>query len=312
LRSLSSSLTDRSFASGRGAAAFAEWREDAGGISRVYEVSGDIDNDFHARAAPFRVGEITVVSFDFSGLTYERTAAHIRRLMVDDIAIQLNSIGQTTGRFGGVDMQALVPSVSFMDMSKTSVHRSTDMTGVSFVLPRRLFDGVDISHLHGAVAGTDAYRLLNEYVGWLSHNLPAKPWPNIAKTEAAVAGVVSACFRAGRIESPAREALGHIALRRALSFIDANCSRASLDVDEIVAAAGVSRATLYRLFAPLGGVASCLWAARLERGRAMLSDPAASGTIASIAYRCGFADPLHFSRAFTDFFGFRPSNLRPF
>jgi AraC-like DNA-binding protein len=312
LRSLSPYLTDRAFPSGRGAAAFAEWREDAGGISRVYEVSGDIDNDFHAGAAPFRVGEITVVSFDFSGLTYERTPAHIRRLMVDDIAIQLNSNGQTTGRFGDVDMQALVPSVSFMDMSKTSVHRSSDMTGVSFVLPRRLFAGVDISHLHGAVAGTGAYSLLNEYAGWLSHNLAGASWSNIAKTEAAVAGVVSACFRRGRVEGPAREALGNIALERALGFIEANCSRASLNVDEIVAAVGVSRATLYRLFAPLEGVASCIRAARLERARALLSDPAASGTIASIAYRCGFADPLHFSRAFTDFFGFRPSNLRPF
>jgi AraC-like DNA-binding protein len=125
-------------------------------------------------------------------------------------------------------------------------------------------------------------------------------------------GVVSACFLGGRIEGPAREAFENIALTRALAFIEANCSRASLNVDEIVAAVGVSRATLYRLFAPLEGVASCIRAARLERARAMLSDPDTSGTIASVAYRCGFADPLYFSRAFTDFFGFRPSNLRPF
>ncbi len=232
--------------------------------------------------------------------------------MVDDIAVQLNSTGQTTGCFGDVDMRALGPAVSFMDMSKTSLHRSSNMTGVSFVLPRRLFDGVDITHLHGAVAGAAAHRLLNEYAVWLGQNLPVAPRSDIAKTEAAVAGVVSACFLGGRIEGPAREAFENIALTRALAFIEANCSRASLNVDEIVAAVGVSRATLYRLFAPLEGVASCIRAARLERARAMLSDPDTSGTIASVAYRCGFADPLYFSRAFTDFFGFRPSNLRPF
>jgi AraC-like DNA-binding protein len=278
----------------------------------VYDVSGDIDDSFHAEAAPFRIGEITVTSFDFSGLTYERTPDHLRRLMVDDIVVQLNTTGETTGRFGDVDMRALGPSATFVDLAKTSVHRSSNMTGVSFVLPRRLFDGVDITHVHGAVAGTAAYRLLSDYAGWLSHNLPEAPLANVAKAEAAVAGVASACFQAGRVEGPAREALGTIALTRALDFIEANCSRPSLNVDEIVAAGGVSRATLYRLFAPLGGVAACTRKARLERARALLSDPHIRGTIASIAHCCGFDDPLYFSRAFTDFFGFRPSNLRPF
>ena len=73
----------------------------------------------------------------------------------------------------------------------------------------------------------------------------------------------------------------------------------------------MSRATLYRLFEPLGGVSSYIQERRLARAYAALIHPAhRHRPIYDIAFDCGFASEAHFSRAFRLFFGLPPSELR--
>ena len=76
---------------------------------------------------------------------------------------------------------------------------------------------------------------------------------------------------------------------------------------------GMSRRSLYRIFAQLGTTpAQWLWAAKLDQSYAMILDPAFRGmSVSTVAYRCGFQGQSHFSRAFKKRFGSSPSALRP-
>lgn len=74
---------------------------------------------------------------------------------------------------------------------------------------------------------------------------------------------------------------------------------------------GCSRAHLYRLFARRGlTVAGCPREVRLERCRAALAAAAPGEKVADIAFRCGFDNPVHFTRLFRQRFGMRPGEAR--
>jgi AraC-like DNA-binding protein len=80
--------------------------------------------------------------------------------------------------------------------------------------------------------------------------------------------------------------------------------------DAICKALGLSRSTLYATCGPFGGVAALIQRRRLERIRAILSDPLDPRRISEIAYQHGFVSRAHFSRAFRTAFGYSPSEAR--
>jgi AraC-like DNA-binding protein len=73
-----------------------------------------------------------------------------------------------------------------------------------------------------------------------------------------------------------------------------------------------SRAHLYRVFASRGEtVANCVRELRLQPAHDLLTHGSArKEQIGDIAYRCGFEDPVHFTRLFRQRFGLTPSELR--
>ena len=103
----------------------------------------------------------------------------------------------------------------------------------------------------------------------------------------------------------------HALLLKAQVYIKDNLSLPTLGPELVARAAGVSRARLYRIFEPCGGIASYVREMRLCRAFTDLASPASyHRQIADIAYAWGFADAAHFSRCFRARFGVSPSCLR--
>jgi AraC-like DNA-binding protein len=100
-------------------------------------------------------------------------------------------------------------------------------------------------------------------------------------------------------------------IRRALvrDYVDANLARRDLDADGVAAAAGMSRATLYRLMAPHGGIASYIRKHRLAKLERLLA--AGDGRrLSELADHLGFADASHMSRQFRAVAGVSPGHYR--
>jgi len=73
----------------------------------------------------------------------------------------------------------------------------------------------------------------------------------------------------------------------------------------------MSRATLYRLFEPVGGVAEFIRIRRLEAAMRLLVAPQACAvSIAEIAFGCGFKSLSSFSKAFRSHFGLSAREVR--
>jgi AraC-like DNA-binding protein len=99
-----------------------------------------------------------------------------------------------------------------------------------------------------------------------------------------------------------------VSIRR---YIDRNLRSPELNVDRIAETFGLSRAALYRLFAPVGGVASHIRDARLQRAYKEIVDAEfADRRIGPIAYGLGFKNLSAFNRLFRDTFGVSPREAR--
>lgn len=94
-------------------------------------------------------------------------------------------------------------------------------------------------------------------------------------------------------------------------FIEANLASRELGIEKIMSTFGLSRASLYRLFESVGGVATYIRTRRLVRARDELTAPGLlDRRIGPIAYRAGFRSIPAFNRAFRETYGENPRSAR--
>lgn len=94
-------------------------------------------------------------------------------------------------------------------------------------------------------------------------------------------------------------------------FIDRHLQSREIGVDMIAKTFGLSRASLYRLFEPIGGIACYIRKKRLDRVYQEIGAVGfANRRIGPIAYRCGFKSVAAFNRAFREAYGITPTQAR--
>ena len=133
--------------------------------------------------------------------------------------------------------------------------------------------------------------------------------PGIAQ---ATTDMIGACFRSTAASvARARPVLEATLLDRLQAHIETMLGSPSLGPDMLCQAFGLSRSALYRLFEPLGGVATYIQARRLARAYVELANPGkAPRKIYDIAYRWGFVSEYTSSRAFRRAFDLTPGEVR--
>ena len=94
-------------------------------------------------------------------------------------------------------------------------------------------------------------------------------------------------------------------------YVEGNLTARDLGAEKLASAFGLSRATLYRLFEPVGGVASFIRERRLAHARQELTRAGLQNRrIGPIAYQAGFHSIAAFNRAFRATYGDTPRNVR--
>lgn len=151
----------------------------------------------------------------------------------------------------------------------------------------------------GAVLGTQL-RALAEYIDGLS----------VHQCQVVVDGILH--FAAAAYATPAtRERRDkRFLFQRASSTARQGLSDPDFGPDELVAALGVSRSKLFRLFEPHGGVQRWMLAERLRGSLQSILRSTPDHKIAAIARSHGFRSEAHFSRAFHKRYQISPSSVR--
>lgn len=99
-------------------------------------------------------------------------------------------------------------------------------------------------------------------------------------------------------------------MNRIMAFVEAHISDSEIGIDDMASASAMSRSSLNRKMKSLVGLTpgDFLREARIKRAKELLTENGAS--VASVAYRCGFADPKYFSRVFRQSTGVSPSEYK--
>jgi AraC-like DNA-binding protein len=140
--------------------------------------------------------------------------------------------------------------------------------------------------------------------------------PRMSRHEMDILGAATIALIARTIVLAISPPHGHtgtatVTLNAVRRFIDQNLLSEELDIDLIAANFGLSRASLYRLFAPIGGVAGYIRKQRLDRTfQELTSHEFANKRIGWIAQRYGFNNTSAFTRVFHGTYGITPMRAR--
>jgi len=290
-------------------AAFAQSVQDVFAIARVSE------GPYRMHVSGWNLGPMMAGTFTSSALSFDRPAALVASGGLDHLLVQLYVEGGFTGMADDHPVTVVAGEIVVFDLTRTLSTRASDFTNISLLIPRAFVEPAidDVAALHGAVlpASSPLAGVLGSYMRALAERLPLLS-PNEAQaaaraTAALATTMLATCVMPGETrKAPILSPFRSIALQ-----IEARLRDPALNADELAAALNMSRATLYRVFEPVGGVADYIRRRRLTKAAMALAAPEERRRkIAEIAFDSGFANESTFSRAFKAAFGLTPREAR--
>jgi AraC-like DNA-binding protein len=282
-------------------------------LSAVFEPAGnDEGNGTHRICA----GRRAVIAASTCGpIRLVRRPLAIEGRILDQLGFRLVQAG--TSEYVTSKGAALVRTGDFqvIDLQKPSqfscLIESDTFAEVTLWLPRaRLQSLIGREYdLHGSVfkAESPAVRVLASVLKSVSEEnqrLTASLLDDLSD------GLAALCASATR-QSSNLVLAPHDSLAVICRYIESNLGARDLGVDRLVRTFGLSRASVYRLFEPLDGVAKYIRSRRLERAHQYLCAASLDNRrIAPIAYRVGFRSMAAFNRAYQEAYACTPRETR--
>lgn len=282
---------------------------------------GDLDR-FRFSGWGLHMGPAVLAESWSTAVLHDRTPGHVSRGNTDHFQISAYFRGgcHVEHRRGSATAEA--GDIAIHDMTQPGRTRVVDAADggsshmVMMAVPRALLapllrhpDGAHSTIIRG---GTGYGRLLIEQFRSLQHQAGHL---SMAESEIAVRSMASLVAGAigqtpGATEPPAR-LTRHTMSRAIKRHIADHLESSDLSAETLCHKFGLSRAALYRLFEPDGGLAHFVQQHRLHRAFAMLTSSAyRHWRIADIGDRCGYSSDATFIRAFRELFRTTPGEVR--
>jgi AraC-like DNA-binding protein len=294
---------------------FVKWRDALGEVfevratpSEIAQFQGEID----VHASTHHV----LSSSRHSPLSLVRRSASCSQ---DRFAICLQVNGSAAGLAGDNPMQADPGDVLFVDLSRTLTMRQSASEGlvdgvILWAARDRILPLVsDENAVHGLVlrAVSPAGAIVGAAIRAFAVSaagMRLTEFDALAEGLVALAAKSIAPTLAGIDDAVSPPLASFVTIRR---FIDRNLATPDLSADSIAAAFGLSRASLYRLFEPAGGIAKYIRKVRLSRAfQEITAAEFSNRRIGHIAYTLGFKNVSAFSRLFHEVYGLTPGQAR--
>ncbi|NVO14084.1 MAG: helix-turn-helix domain-containing protein [Rhodoplanes sp.] len=295
---------------------FAAWRESIGVFLEVDLLRSGDEAHFDGWAESYLVDDIVLSRCAASAQKFDRRPLRVAHDSIDNYMIQVLVDGTIDMAFGRRALSFPTGQVIAFDLADVMDTVNSTFDLVSVFIPRRRLAPLLArpDSLNGAtvdpVSGTG--RLLATYLLSLYQSAAQLSPTQASAAAAALIELIALAFNGVAHDGgDVPEALGKAELLRVQNFIRAHLAAQTLGPDMIAAALGISRARLYRLFAPIGGIAEYIREQRLRRCLTdLVSAKQARRQVAEIAWAWGFSDPTHFARAFKQRFGRTPTEIR--
>lgn len=290
---------------------FAVWRESV--LPLFDSFREEAQEVFRARVESFNLNTMFFGLSAFSSLRFRREKNHRFDEGADHLLVQLYLAGGYRGYNGSKEVEVTPGDISLLDLGRPLETKAFASNALSLIIPRDLlFSFITPQQLcYGAVirAATPMGNILASHLLTTWRNLPSASLDDLDTINNAVLGAVIGGFSSGaRCLDENDVVMERLTLDAMLDYIRQNLSSESLTPEHLCSRFGCSRARLYRLFAPLGGVAAYIRECRLERCREELTRAGSDNKILEVALRWGFTSHSHFSRTFKQTFGISPTD----
>ncbi len=289
-------------------------------ISVIFDVAPlaqqRVDTGFQASVRAYHLGGLLVSQVDFDGQRFFRDKRRAIADGLDHYLVQLYATGGLVGACGDRERVLRAGDVQILDLAQPNVTSAKASGTVAIVVPRDTLRRAlpRAGDLHGLVLRGDSGTggLLADYMRALVARADTITMADAPMIAQATTDMIAACSHS-TVETVerARTAIEMTMLERIQRHISSELHSPDLHTEALCGLFGVSRARLYRLFEPLGGVASYIQEQRLGRAYTELSNSARNHRrIYEIAFELGFSSEAHFSRVFRSTFGLSPSDVR--
>jgi len=288
--------------------ALAHWREVMAPLFRIRQAR-------YTRTVPrgdlsvVVVGEIIVNRCTFNVQHISRDPELIAATP-DHLVLQYYRSGGFRGVIAGQPVCIVRGQVAVADLGQEIDADTARSDTIGLSVPRALLGAVDPSALRWQL-DAPRNRLLGGYMSSLPKRLARANASAAPALTAELAALLERVFAPGPLEPAAALIASHrTQLEKALAVIEAHLGEADLAPGFIAEQIGTSRATLFRLFAPMGGIMRYVQERRLLALLDTLNDPLDRRPLARIGSAHGFTSPAALSRAFRAHFGVTPSDWR--
>ena len=294
------------------------WRQAHGVLFESNDDAPEVIADFETEVTIYNAGPMLIGGGRIDKQRYHRTPAIVARDGIDHYFLLMCKSGGFSGTCDGAPVMITPGDVCLFNFQSPADVWSECGDVMAMALPRAALapflgdpDGVSGTVLSG---GTALCRILFDHITGMVANAPrlSLSLDDAAGLARSAAAMVAVCFgpaAASKSDVAANlRAASLVAIRR---HIDASLASPDLGADQLTAMFGLSRASLYRLFEPMGGVADFIRRRRLRK--ALLDLSSAEFThlqVAEIALRLGFASGASFARAFKASYKINPSDIR--
>lgn len=296
--------------------AFDALREAYGALFTFDALSREGRRSFAYRSRLRAFGPARIGEFASDGWTCTRDERVIARRRDDSICVAQFLDGRHAIDADGATAVLAPGDILITAADRPLTMRSDAVRKRSIMLSRDLLTPLAgaLDDRHGAVlrAGSPMNGLVGAHMAAFAEEAAGLSAPEAAAVTRATAALITAALGPARGEREAAQRGETAALLRAMRrTIEANLQDPALSPETLARRCNLSRAALYRMAQPLGGVSAYIQERRLARARRDLADPAfAHHSVAGIAYRWGFGSPAAFSRAFRARYRMTPSDAR--
>lgn len=295
-------------------------RDEAGPVCEI-TAPGSADS-YLASSVALHLGSMIVIETRTTPLHYDRTALHVASAPIDHYLVQLHLRGGSRVWCATREIVCGAGDIVVNDMTCPSRTASLLAPGdaqhchLAFFVPRPLLApllAAPDAIAHPLIAGHTTYgRVLR------SHLLAIyRSGAGLTRAQSeAVTRALPPLIAAGIQPAPGAEPVVVTAVARAKRltiqrYLERWLDAPSMDFEAMCRTFGMSRASLYRMFEPDGGVVAYLRKRRLRRAFAAMLSPAwQQFRIVDIALQHGFQSESGFVRAFRRAFGVSPSGVR--
>ena len=294
---------------------FGAWRESMSVFLDSSPARRGADTDFAGEVEGYLLDDILLTRAIATHQKYDRPSAKIARDGLDHYMIQVFVGGHAELFFGRRTVRSRQNFPIAFDLGEVLDSYNGDFDLLCVVVPRARLAPLLLrpDSVQGQIPNPDsgAGRLLGDFIASLYLSAPSLTPLETANSVRALLELIAAALNGADAAETDARAADYAILLRAQRFLRANLGSHDLSPDAVALAVGVSRTALYRVFQPLGGVAGYAREFRLRRCLfEIVSARHAHERISQIAYRWGFANPAHFSRAFGRRFGRTPVEAR--